>query len=120
MGVDVNDSHFTHSGWHWLLNQAIEYGWEPAGTEPPDCSWGLEGGTKPAQENRAVWDGGYCSNDFQRVTDIDARNLGEALIRFSAASEAQEREQPTKWPDDSLRNITDFAHSALKGGFIIR
>jgi hypothetical protein len=120
MGIYVNDSYFTHADWHRLLNQAIEYGWEPAGTEPPDCSWELEGGTKTAQENSAVWGGWYCTNDFQRVTDVDARNLGEALIRFAAASEAQEREKPTKWPDDSLRNITEFAHSALKGGFLIR
>ena len=118
MGIDVGGEHFTHTGWRWVLNLAIEYGWQPAGTEPPDYGWLLAGTASPDGNDRS-WDGGYCSNDFQKVTESDARALGEALLRAVAVLDAQEREKPTKWPDDWLRRVSRFADFALKGEFVI-
>jgi len=101
------------------LDFAIEHGWQPAGTMAPDyCQlYGMQ----PAEADglRRSWEGGYDSNDWQEVTDSDARALGEALLRGVAAAEAQEREKPTKWPDDWFRHVEKFADFALKGGFLI-
>jgi hypothetical protein len=73
-----------------MLGLAHQYGWEPAGTEPPEwretfrhpdgtpISEGL------AEQFRAVaedWDGGYSTNDYQVVTDEDAANIADALER---------------------------------------
>src|SRR5262245_23808019 len=123
MGVDLRShhgsEHFSHSGWRLVLNLAIEYGWQPTGTAPPDHGW-LLAGTAPTDSDRLSWDGGYCSNDLQKVTESDARALGEALLRAVAVVCAQEREKPTRWPDDWLRRVSKFADFALKGGFVIQ
>jgi hypothetical protein len=53
-----------------VLTLAHEFGgWEPLGTEPPE-SWEWR-----------EWSGSYQSNDYQRVTEEDARNLADALER---------------------------------------
>ena len=111
----------------------IEHGWEPTGTEPPNLEWLGPFDDDWLEERTArplrSWDGNYFTNDFQRVTDADARALGEALLRAVAAMEAQERESPTKWPgdwrptewpNDWVGLVRRFAHSALKEGFAIR
>lgn len=76
MGMDLVSDHgeqrFTAMGWYMCLKYAIEFGWIPEGTAAPIDF--------PGQ-----WQGDYCSNDFQRVTDSDARKLGEALLRAVAA-----------------------------------
>jgi hypothetical protein len=112
MGVDLLNVHghgsegFNHAGWRAVLELAIEYGWQPEGTAPPD-------------DNSGTWSGDYFSNSFQQVTDSDARALGEALLRGIATEEARERDKPTKWPDNSLRRLRGFAEFALRGGFTI-
>jgi hypothetical protein len=60
--------HFTlnPASWRRALGLARLYGWEPAGTLPPQ-----------AWEDR--WDANYLTGDGQRVTAEDARNLAAAL-----------------------------------------
>jgi hypothetical protein len=112
MGVDLlnvrghGSEGFNDAGWRAVLELAIEYGWQPEGTAPPD-------------DNSGTWNGNYFSNDFQQVTDSDARTLAEALLRAVAALDARERERPTKWPDDWLSRVRSFAEFASKGGFLI-
>jgi hypothetical protein len=110
MGYDFHADHgyqsLNISAWSWCFNLAIEHGWQPAGTAPPDDFTGN-------------WDRGYFSNDFQKVGNSDARALGEALLRGIATEDARERDKPTKWPDNSLRRLREFAEFALRGGFEI-
>ena len=63
-GGDIYASKFE---WGQLLRLAQSYGWAPAGTvlDEPDVDWS----------------GGYHTNDWQRVTADDARNLADALSR---------------------------------------
>jgi hypothetical protein len=67
-GLSLNSS-----AWQYCLDAAKAFGWVPAGTEA--------GRTPPGRE----WSGGYFTNDFQVVTDIDARNLASALDQAIAA-----------------------------------
>ena len=94
----------------------IQHGWQPAGTmAPPDyCQ---QHGVQPADGLIGSWDGAYDSNDSQELTDSDARALGEALLRGVAAAKAQEREKPTRWPDNLFHRVEKFADFALEGGF---
>jgi hypothetical protein len=122
MGMDLlgnhGDERFSASAWDNCLERAIEFGWEPEGTVAP-TDWSGE------------WDGGYCSNDWQAVTDRDARALGEALVRAIAtlSARANIRKPSTRELDDlfveedpldaeiaCLRSLSDYA---LKGGFVI-
>ena len=70
MGMDLYgpQGYFRTDGGTWCnwLDAAEEHGWKPAGTEKPDHCDG-------------EWDGGYDSNDYQRVTDEDAKALSKAL-----------------------------------------
>ena len=59
---------FSSSGWNYYRNLAGEYGWQPAGTLPPD---GL-----PDSDS---WSKTYDSNDGQWVSDEDAEALVRAL-----------------------------------------
>ena len=65
---------FETSDEHWsvFLNVAQRYGWQPAGTLPPDA-W-------PRDQ---VWSGQYSTRDGQRVGEGDARAL--ALVLYEAA-----------------------------------
>src|SRR5262245_10878617 len=58
-----------NSAWSFLLNLGEAYGWTPAGTTLP-------GGRKKAK----TWDGGYVSNDGQRVGGDDASAFASALL----------------------------------------
>ena len=110
MGVDLYSEHGYQAlnwyGWGRCFDIAIEHGWHPAGTEPPD-------------DHVGAWGGGYFSNDYQHITDGDARAFGEALLRGIPIEEARERDSPTRWPDNSFHRFREFAGFALKGGFKI-
>jgi len=84
--------HFTDDGWAEMLQLATEYGWQP-------------------EEDIDVWCG--------VVSDRDARTMGEALLRALAALDAREREQPTGWPSDFIRDRRKLAELMLKEGFSI-
>jgi hypothetical protein len=57
------------SSWHAALALAREWGWEPEGTLPPR-------GT-----DAESWEGDYVVPAGQRLTEKDARRLGQALRR---------------------------------------
>jgi hypothetical protein len=60
--------------WQNVLELARTYGWQPAGTEPPDGLPRLE-----------PWSGEYGAHSGQRVTVEDTRSLAAALERVAAA-----------------------------------
>ena len=62
---------FETSDEHWsvFLNVAQRYGWQPAGTLPPQ-----------AWPRGQVWSGQYGTRDGQRVGDDDARALALVLV----------------------------------------
>tara|TARA_Y100001934_G_C12342833_1_gene771119 strand:- start:1664 stop:2002 length:339 start_codon:yes stop_codon:yes gene_type:complete len=95
------------SDWRETFELAIENGWKPAGTKPPDeeTTKKLYGCDSQMVDN---WNGGYFSNDFQLVTAEDATNMANALDRsleFNVTNDAE-------W----LRKFIRFARS---GAFII-
>lgn len=59
-------------GWSLMLYVAESYGWEKRGSVAPE---GMDAGE---------WDGGYATNDGQRVTSEDARALADAFERMLA------------------------------------
>ncbi len=71
MGFDLESKsdglRVSNMGWAEMLGIAELYGWKPLGTSPPK-------GVK-----RAVWDGGYHTNDGQLITAPDAQSLASAL-----------------------------------------
>jgi hypothetical protein len=69
------DFHFNIFAWEQVLKLAQMYGWEPAGTEAPQR---IEDEDAVDREENA-WEGGYWTNDGQRVSAEDAQNLAEAL-----------------------------------------
>jgi hypothetical protein len=70
-----------------LLDLAHEYGWEPAGTEPPQwIATNPDGSidhemTAMYSRSKENWDGSYFSNDGQYVTDEEAASIADALER---------------------------------------
>jgi len=83
MGMDLlgrqGDARFSHGAWADCLDRAIAFGWQPEGTVAPQ-PWAWPG---------EKWGGSYLSNDYQHVTDQDARALGEALLRAADALSAK-------------------------------
>jgi hypothetical protein len=80
MGYDLYNKHGDYfranaESWRSLLNTAKKHGWKPAGTLAPEFN---EGGDT-SDFDKAKWAGGYFTNDFQRVSDDDARNIAAAL-----------------------------------------
>jgi hypothetical protein len=76
MSIDLirqpDSLHFTVYVWGEILKLARLYGWQPAGTLPPeDCD----------ADVGARWDGNYVLNGGQSVRPTDAWALGEALAR---------------------------------------
>ena len=119
MGMDLfgkhGDERFNIHGWRMCLERAIEFGWTPERTVA-------------ATDFPGEWQGGYCTNDYQEVTDRDARALGEALLRAVAALSACEPDKVQdrrEWPEEEdefaaeLRCLRRLANCSLKGGFII-
>jgi hypothetical protein len=74
----------SNQAWYHCLDVACAFGWEPAGTRLPD-------GPPEAQGNPGAdwkWDGKYNSNDWQIVTDDDAKAFAAALDRAIEAEKA--------------------------------
>jgi hypothetical protein len=74
--------------WRMVLTLAINHGWKPAGTEPPDIAFISKDGTVDEAKTEAYrqayedWNAtNYYTSDFQRVTDEDAANIADALER---------------------------------------
>jgi hypothetical protein len=92
MGMDLRgeggDFHLDIVTWRMVLTLAIDHGWKPAGTEPPDIAFLRKDGTvdkekttayRQAYEDRDTTN--YYTNDFQWVTEEDAANIADALER---------------------------------------
>jgi hypothetical protein len=77
--IGQNGTYFyvNNTGWAALLQLAVQYGWEPAGTQAPGF---MARGHAIASKD---WDGSYTFNDGQTVTDTDAKALAAALRRAS-------------------------------------
>jgi hypothetical protein len=120
MGVDLNGCnetvHLNWACWRHLLKMAHEFGWQPAGTEEPTWPQGL--GPKPILG--AKWYGGYFTNDFQKVTDSDARQIGIALLRSVLAKATKKYDEKAKMVDEmNIETVLGFATFALTSGFTI-
>jgi hypothetical protein len=126
--------------WEECLELAIAFGWRPAGTLyaiADLCLLDDRPDVRAAEEARREreWGGWYISNDWQRVTDVDAWALAASLSRAIAAIERALKLTPdqkealnrmethtgllsSKCPVDpaSLKRIVDFVS---KGGFEI-
>lgn len=88
MGMDLlsdhGDERFSAAAWYDCLERAIEFGWNPEGTLAPIVPM-----TPSGDRWVGEWNGGYHTNDYQQVTDRDARALGRALLRAADALSAQ-------------------------------
>lgn len=138
MGYDLHNRQGDYfraniSGWDHLTEAALAFEWKPAGTLPPQFD---EGGRVTCYDTfEARWEGGYFSNDHQRVTEEDARELAAALRRAIAAAEGIEADKFAKvefseWHNLSARAenaaknlnvsfVRKFAEYCEKGGFLI-
>ena len=112
MGVELlgrSIAWFSWGAWGRCLDIAVAFGWEPAGTAAP-TGWDGE------------WDGSYGSNNYQTVTDPDARALGRALHREIDALEAGEdltEDQFKALRGANLSLVRELADFALTGSFNI-
>jgi hypothetical protein len=89
MGVDLYGKHggyvyMNWTNWEYCLETAYSYGWKPRGTVAADPAF-LQDVYGPVREgfqepDYSEWDGSYFSNDWQIVTDDDAR----AIAAFGA------------------------------------
>lgn len=86
------------------------FGWIPKGTEPPDDFNGTD------------WDGRYHGNDYQYVTDADAKSMSDALYRALESLNYS----PLIIKEDAIKTITSvrrtiqlIADLGRDGGFII-
>jgi|ERR1700730_398963 len=136
MGMDISfrrgEFRCSASFWVKCLTLAKVFGWVPAGTEAPAACH--QGG--PNRE----WGGNYRTNDYQEVTDEDARAFAAAL---KLAIEAVMMEHPltveqaqavkifehteTNWDSPQcieiktirVTRIAELATLAGEGGFMI-
>lgn len=102
LSSEHSEFRFNNSGWYEVLRLALEHGWEPAGTV-------LERGQNEWFAPICDWQGGYDTNDYQKVTADDARALADAVEK-SVKSPAME----PGWAD-YMRKFVDFARKS--GGF---
>ena len=89
MHLDRGDGPFTYVnrlGWITALQEAVKYGWDPKGTEAPTIQLATVYEGRPED-----WDGGYCWNVGQTVTEDDALGLAAALERAAFARPADRR-----------------------------
>ena len=80
---------WSNTGWPAVMELAEAYGWQPAGTAPPE---GVE---------RAAWDRGYGTNDGQTVSAQDAKHLADALDAgledaFTRVTAQKSKEKPPR------------------------
>lgn len=116
MGVDliglvdeVGEASFHWGLWRTCLGIAAIFGWQPAGTVK-------------SSDYDGEWNGSYFTNDFQEVTDGDARALGAALHRAIAAvsiGQALTEEQAKALDCLDLNGVRRLADYAASGGFVI-
>jgi hypothetical protein len=101
---------FNSAAWGSSLVVAEAFGWEPTGTIMPDDCEG-------------TWNGSYFSNDLQRVTRQDARELGLALHRAIAAIRAgnalTEEHAKAVAEGFDIRSAEMLGDYALGGEFVI-
>ena len=104
MGFDLMSRHGGESLPIWAFPRALEvaeaFEWKPEGTIWKDC---------PGR-------GGYLSNDFQRVTDSDAKALALGLRRALDAYRIGRGLALTKGDAEAVKILADYA---AKGGFLI-
>jgi hypothetical protein len=112
MGYDLQGrggASFNIAAWSMCLDVATAFGWKPAGTiGPDDCD--------------GEWGGGYFSNDYQQVTDDDARALAAALRQALVALETKQtltKEQSKACDAIHLGVIRKLANYAEGGRFAI-
>ncbi len=100
---------FSWPAWGHLLDIAMEFGWQPEGTEPS------------AYHHVGSWNGTYGTNDYQEVTTSDAAALGAALFRASAArrSGTLTERQHELLGNTCLSMIEELAEFASRGNFYI-
>ena len=90
-----------------MLSLAVVYGWEPAGTSPPE-------GVLPR-----AWSGTYDTNDGALFSREDARQFAAALERFLNAAPRSNKcdVQPfVAWLADEGRDVLIDFVSFLRGG----
>jgi hypothetical protein len=86
MGMDLNgvggNIWWDSGSWARLLQVALDHGWEPAGTLPPDLAPEEASDEWKADNHESyplVWDGRYGTDEEQTVTAEDAAHLADAL-----------------------------------------
>lgn len=111
MGFDLSGAggalYLNRSSWSHCLRMADAFGWEPEGTEAPKLTmYDPDRGSVALTGSWVKWDGGYFTNNYQGVTDTDAKALAAALDRAITAVEtgaelsAEQREAFTDESDD--------------------
>jgi len=117
MGIDLfgrgeAEARFSHDGWRNCLNLALAFGWRPAGTVHRHEYMGPPNG----------WPGDYVTNDFQLVTDDDAKALATALRRALRARRTKRRltkKQQGAWSATRMNVICGLAKFCEAGSFSI-
>jgi hypothetical protein len=70
MGMDLlgakRELYVSYPNWATALVLALDFGWQPAGTQPPG-DW----------DEKEEWNGHYCGNGSQRVLAEDAKGLAD-------------------------------------------
>ena len=91
--------------WGQLLRLAQSYGWVPAGTvlDEPDVSW----------------NGGYQTNDRQRVTVDDARNLADALSQALQDLPEDDKRRSVAVPIESPRAFHNLPDNPIIDGIAL-
>ena len=104
MGVDLirgdERTYVNWFGWARVCAFAIEGGWKPLGTLPPDYF---------SEEKKANWSGTYNSNDYQIITSEDALSMALALEKmlhtFGEEVETADRVTSLSSDYDQLRDF---------------
>ena len=114
MGYDLRNEQGDYYGanigaWGHLTEAALAFDWKPAGTLHLIDD---EGGGKRYETFEAR--GGYFSNDYQRVTDEDARELAAALRRAIAAAEGIKAAKTAKAEFSDWHNLSARAENAAR------
>lgn len=102
MGVDVmGGGSFNWSGWRYLFDVGVAFGWTPAGTAKPETFYSPSGNPCSGwdDEKDGPWSGTYFSNDAQVVTAEDATSWrlaiekGLACLRGEASPDTDQQKK---------------------------